>query len=355
MNLHFSEHDMQRVKQDWMAWWAGTLEHPFFGVEAIDNALTGTPFYYNEITPMESEELSVDQILDGIEQFGMGIHWFGGAYPKFWPNYGPGVMAAFLGSELHIRPDTVWFDPLDVESLEQIQPRLDPQSMWWQRVYKLTDLATRRWQDKAMVGLTDLGGNLDILASLRSSEKLLLDLSDSPDEVMRITLEITRLWMKFYDQLYTLTDGATHGSCGWSPMWAPGKFYMLQSDFSYMISPRMFKRFVMPDLTACCDFLDFAFYHMDGVGQLNHLDQLLSIPNLRGIQWIPGAGQPEPEEWLDVLKKIREAGKLCQVYVTRAGMEKIISALGWQGFYFHINEDVMLTASQARELYKEYG
>jgi hypothetical protein len=43
------------------------------------------------------------------------------------------------------------------------------------------------------------------------------------------------------------------------------------------------------------------------------------------------------------------------VYVTRAGMEKIISALGWQGFYFHINEDVMLTASQARELYKEYG
>jgi hypothetical protein len=111
----------------------------------------------------------------------------------------------------------------------------------------------------------------------------------------------------------------------------------------------------MPDLTACCDFLDFAFFHMDGVGQLNHLDQLLSIPNLRGIQWIPGAGQPEPEEWLDVLKKIREAGKLCQVYVTRAGMEKIISALGWQGFYFHINEDVMLTASQARELYKEYG
>jgi len=206
-----------------------------------------------------------------------------------------------------------------------------------------------------MVGLTDLGGNLDILASMRSSEKLLLDLSDSPDEVQGLLTEITHLWMYYYDQLYALTHGATRGSCGWSPLWAPGKLYMLQSDFSYMISPRMFKRFVMPDLTACCDFLDYPFYHLDGVGQLNHLDQLLSIPNLRGIQWIPGAGQPEPQEWLDVLRKIRAAGKLCQVYVTRAGMEKIISALGWQGFYFHINEDVMLTASQARELYKEYG
>jgi hypothetical protein len=50
-----------------------------------------------------------------------------------------------------------------------------------------------------------------------------------------------------------------------------------------------------------------------------------------------------------VLIKIRDAGKLCQLYVTRAGMQKIISALGWQGFYFHINEEVMITASLARE------
>ena len=78
------------------------------------------------------------------------------------------------------------------------------------------------------------------------------------------------------------------------------------------------------------------------------IKSIFSIPNLRGIQWIPGAGQPEQEDWLDVLKKIRDAGKFCQVYVSRAGMEMIISALGWQGFYFHINEEIMLTASQAQ-------
>lgn len=354
MNLHFTEQDMQRVKQDWIDWWAGTIDHTFFGIEAVDDSMAGLPFQYSDITPVESDDLSAEQILDGIEAFGKGIHWVGGAYPKFWPNYGPGVMAAFLGSELHIRPDTVWFDPLDVASLEQIQPRFDPQNLWWQRVYKLTDMATRRWQGQAMVGLTDLGGNLDILASLRSSEKLLLDLSDSPEEVLDLLTGISQLWMQYYERLFTLTDGKKWGSCGWSPLWAPRKFYMLQSDFSYMISPRMFKRFVLPDLTTCCDFLDYPFYHLDGVGQLNHLDQLLSIPNLRGIQWIPGAGQPEPEEWLDVLKKIRGAGKLCQVYVTRAGMEQIITALGWRGFYFHINEDIMLTASQAKEFGKEH-
>src|SRR5690606_3422744 len=195
----------------------------------------------------------------------------------FWPNYGPGLMAAFLGSPLHIRPDTVWFDPLPAENMTDIQPQFDPQNQWWQRVQKLAQLATQRWKDIAIVGLTDLGGNLDILASLRGSEKLLLDLSDSPGEVVRITADITNLWMRYFDQLFELTNGKETGSSGWSPLWAPGKLYMLQSDFSYMISPRMFTRFVMPDLVACCSFLDYPFYHLDGVGQLNHLDQLLSI------------------------------------------------------------------------------
>ncbi len=354
MNLRFSEQDLQRVKQDWVNWWDGTITHPFFGIEAVDDSMAGLPFSYNEVTPVESDDLSAEQILDGIEEFGAGIHWFGGAFPKFWPNYGPGLMAAFLGSPLHIRPDTVWFDPLPVQHLQEIQPLFDSDNLWWQRVQKLTRLATQHWKDIAIIGLTDLGGNLDILASLRSSEKLLLDLSDSPEEVLRIIADITNLWMLYFEKLFNLTCGNETGCSGWSPLWAPGKLYMLQSDFSYMISPRMFKRFVLPDLTACCDFLDYPFYHLDGVGQLNHLDHILAIPNLRGIQWIPGAGQPEPEEWLDVLKKIRTAGKLCQVYVTRAGMQKIISALGWQGFYFHINEDVMITASQAREFAREF-
>ena len=57
-----------------------------------------------------------------------------------------------------------------------------------------------------------------------------------------------------------------------------------------MISPAMFERFVMPDLVACCDHLDHGFYHLDGKGEIPHLDLLLSIPRLRGIQWIPGDG-----------------------------------------------------------------
>ena len=107
---------------------------------------------------------------------------------------------------------------------------------------------------------------------------------------------------------------------------------MLQSDFAYMISPEMFERFVLPDLTACCEYLDHGFYHLDGKGQIPHLDLLLSIERLWGIQWIPGDGQPPPDQWLSLLKRIRDGGKLCQVFVSPEGARHIVKNLGGRGF-----------------------
>ena len=115
---------------------------------------------------------------------------------------------------------------------------------------------------------------------------------------------------------------------------------MLQCDFAYMISPQMFERFVLPDLTACCAALDHGFYHLDGKEQIRHLDMLLSMERLRGIQWIPGAGQPPPEEWLPLLKRIRDGGKLCQLYVTAEGARTIAREIGGRGFAFCIEQSM---------------
>ena len=43
-----------------------------------------------------------------------------------------------------------------------------------------------RWGDRIVVSHTDLGGNLDILASFRKTERLLLDVHDAPEEVTRL-------------------------------------------------------------------------------------------------------------------------------------------------------------------------
>ncbi len=339
IDVQFREEDWSRVERAWAAWWAGELERPLVMIEnAQPPADIGIPNAINLDPPASTFLLDTpaDELLDHYQIRLEAKRFYGDAWPKWWPNFGPGIGAGFLGARVNATPDTTWFEPAREIPLAELALTFDPDNAWWQRVRQLTRRAVERWGDRVSVGHTDLGGNLDILASLLSTERLLFDLSDHPEEVARLAGCLTRLWLRYYDELYALVAPAGRGTTPWAAIWSPARCYMLQSDFAYMISPRMFERFVLPDLVACCEHLDHAFYHLDGVGQIRHLDLLLSLERLRGIQWIPGDGQPPPEEWLPVLQRIRDAGKLCQLYISPEGARTISHELGGRGFAFYI-------------------
>ncbi len=356
--FEFSDADWARTEQTWRAWWQGELDRPLVFVEARHPGAV-EPDYTDFVTQFPPE-MPAHQVIDFFQANLASLHLYGDAFPKWWPNAGPGVMAAFLGAELEYAPGTTWFKTLDVPGVAALRLAYQDENFWWQRIQALTREACGRWGGQVVIGHTDLGGTLDILASLRGSQQLLTDLYDTPAEIERLRDEVDRLWLDYYAALLGLVCDTQRGTSGWSPLWAPGTTYMLQCDFSYMISPKMFERFVMPSLAACCEALDYAFYHLDGKGEIPHLDQLLSLERLRGIQWIPGDGAPPPEEWLPLLKRIRDGGKLCQLFVTREGALKIARALGGRGFLFYIwGEDAgsshpTLTVPEGEKFWEEW-
>jgi 5-methyltetrahydrofolate--homocysteine methyltransferase len=336
INIAFSAEDWAHIEQTWRAWWAHELERPLIMIE-------GGPPDKPHFAPLRSAatfalDTPVDTVLDDFQADLEQWRWYGDAWPRWYPNFGPGVVAAFLGAQVEVQNETVWFAPKASTGIQDLTLQFDPDNVWWQRVQALTRRAVARWGDRLNVGITDLGGNLDILASLVGSEALLYAFLDAPETAERLTQEITALWLRYYDALDALVQPSRLGSSTWAAVWAPERCYMLQSDLAYMISPEMFERFVLPDLATCCEHLDYPFYHLDGKGQLRHLDMLLSLENLRGIQWIPGEGTPPPEHWLPELKRIRDAGKLCQLYVSAEGAHTIVSELGYRGFAFFIIE-----------------
>ena len=105
-----------------------------------------------------------------------------------------------------------------------------------------------------------------------------------------------------------------------------------------MISPSQFERWVAPDVATCCINLEHGFYHLDGKGELPHLDILLSIPELKGVQWIPGDGQPPSTDpvWWPVLKRIRDAGKLVQLYAPAESVLAMAKEVSLKGFAIEI-------------------
>lgn len=334
--LAFTAEDWARVERDALAWWNGELERPLVYL-TVQQPLERYPFGYQSNYPMNlPPEQLVDQYAPGLA----ATRWYADAFPWLWLNFGPGIMAGFLGSAVNsvTEPsETVWFNPPRSLPIDQWDFQFDPANPWWLRVQAVARAFTERFGSSLQLGHTDLGGNLDILASFTTTEQLLFDVVEQPEVVDRQVARITELWLRYYNAFDALIRPPCRGTSSWVPIFSPGgKTYMLQCDFSYMISPRMFERFVVPDLTACCDVLDHGFYHLDGKGEIPHLPHLLGIERLRGIQWIPGDGQPSPDHWMDLLARIRAGGKLCQVFVSAEGARRIVQNLGGKGFLFLI-------------------
>ena len=218
INVRFSPQDWARIERDWNAWWAGELQRPLVVLEVVD-PVPGAD--WSQLTKF-GLDTPVDEVIDNWQRIFEATHYLGDAYPKWWVNFGPGTMAAFLGSRVSWEPDTTWFWPLEgVDTLSDIHPVYDAGNPWWLRVQEMTRRAVERWGDQVLVGMVDLGGNLDILAALRGSQKLLLDLSDDPRTVERLAGEITQLWLRYYRELEVVTRKSGRGSACWGPVWSP--------------------------------------------------------------------------------------------------------------------------------------
>lgn len=330
MIISFDEQDWLRVEDTWKNFWSGTLQRPIVWMEYSDK-----PFHrkseYRRYYPQYDNNVSVDEIVS-LDAERLAATRFGGdSLPKVFINFGPGSAAAYMGSRVDTANDTIWFHSLEKE-LADFDIHVDKEGYWYNRIMEIIKGITERFDGLVQTSFSDIGGNLDILASLRGTQNLATDLYDEPDLVDRLLKNITDEWLKIYDDEYRVISKKCRGTSTWSPVWSPGKTYMLQSDFCYMISSEMFHRFVLPDLQRCCNMLDHSFYHLDGPGELTHLDALCNIKNLHGIQWIPGAGHPPAENWPEVLSKIITSGKKCQVFVSPEGAKKIVREHGGEGF-----------------------
>lgn len=315
MAIEFDAKRWDRIRGAYGQWWAGILKRPLIDITVRGARQPGRPqpaLPSQFVTADYGPGVSADDIVDRWDYDLSCFRFPGDAFPHIWTNFGPGVIAEFLGARAHVGNNTVWFEA-DAGPIDQLALKPGPDSPFLRRIEDIYRAAIRRWNGSVQMSMVDLGGNLDILASFRSAGGLAMELYDEPAHIERLTWEGHHAWMHYFERLNRLLHPVSPGYSSWCPIYCDQPWYMLQCDFAYMISPQMFAQFVRPELQATCRRIK-GFYHLDGVGQLPHLDLLLEMPELMGIQWIPGNGQPSYTHWPDVYRRIRSAGKLIQVY-----------------------------------------
>ncbi len=238
--------------------------------------------------------------------------FFGGeALPCFEATFGPDQFAAFLGARLQIAEDgtTSWARPV-IQDWHEVELKLDESiDGAWRRMLDFLRCSAEYSEGKFLVSMLDLHSNLDCLSAMRGPQRLCLDLMDYPAEVERVFAQARSLYAPVVKQVWEQGGMSRRGGLGWLKAYSETLFAVVQCDFICMIGPRHARRLAIPAIADEAASLDHCIYHYDGPQALKHLDDILAIPDIDVIQWVPGAGQPRSIEWMDLLHKIQAAGK----------------------------------------------
>jgi hypothetical protein len=184
--------------------------------------------------------------------------------------------------------------------------RFDPTGKWWTRIMASTQAVLEAVGDEAVLAITDIGGCGDIVASAVGRD-ILVDIAERPEAVRAAVDHCHTLFLEAYEANYQLIHALQDVSTSWWPFIARGRTNMTQCDINALISPAAFRDIFLPDLAGIFKALDYATYHLDGIGTEAHMPALVAQPGLRCIQWVPAPGTSALDH-ADMLRQIQEAG-----------------------------------------------
>ena len=259
--------------------------------------------------------------------------YFGGeAFPVMYPvsiNM-VAILSNYLGCPMRfVNENTTWSEHILDDWERRPTYRYDPANKWWLISERLLTAAVER-SDGYYVGVPDLNGPSEMLSRLRSPQHLATDLYDNPQYIQPALAEINQVWYDYWRACTAIT-GRLGGNFHWMGIWSDRPSTDLQSDFSCMMSPAMFDEYFLPFLDEQTQMVERTIYHLDGPGAVKHLDSLLGLPRLNGVQWVPGAGAGPTVEWIPLLKKIQDAGKLVYAYCEKANVRRLLQELRPEG------------------------
>lgn len=339
------------IQEKLSAWWEfAEQKHPCLLITLPPDRGVGLP----DTDDLNRWWMDTDFILHHQMKLIEGQQYFGQAIPFHYIDCSSSAMSGVLGARMQlVNKDTMWAYPC-YERVEQVvDMALRRDTFWYRQARSLTEKSVAKAKDHHYVSLFAMEGITDILAGLYGTENFLADLVEKPNEVSQAAEKIKRIWIDLFQEFQgLLSHTGNRGGIGWAGIWAPGTHFPMQEDFSYMISNRMFKRFVFPHLMDMVDAIEYPLYHLDGVGALSHLETLLSITKLKAIQWVPGAGKESIVQWYPLIQRILSMRKSVQVFAEVAEVDDLVKNVGSRGLLITVRAE---SVDEAEKLVERYS
>lgn len=327
--------DFETSRQRYDAFWKrAIIDRP--PVEITFTKPDAKPVPTKQYASWDEKWLDVDFRSEQLNAWLEATEFYADSLPIAWPNLGPEIYSAWCGCEYHFTEGSGWSQPLVHDWERDIGlARLDMAHSLFKLCERYTKNLLELGKGKFIVGLTDFHSGGDHVAALRDPQQMALDMVENVEHVQAELVRSQVEYFMAYDHFYDMIKAQGSFACSWmASLFGEGKFYIPSNDFSCMVSKRMFDEVFLEGIAAECRFLDQSIYHLDGPGALRHLDSLLEIKELDAVQWVCGAGNESYPRWVEVYRKIQNAGKALTLDITLEELPMVFETLRPEGVYF---------------------
>ena len=302
------------------------LDRPCIAITAPKTAGGQVPAPRGLHNPHETD---ADALLDQFEAHMDSVLYLGEATPSLSLSFGPDQFGAFLGCDLQYAEDryTSWAVPNITDWDDSPSLTFDHENDWWKRMVASLGRAAERAEGRYLLSCPDTHAGGDALAAMRGQQTLCLDVVDHPERVEWAMELIEEALVPYFDGIFgILRQQGAHTSCMGCAM--PGTSVTVQCDFIALISTEMVKRFLLKEIRIETEYVDHCFFHLDGPDAIKHLDTILDLPQLDGLNYVKGFGRDFTfEHEMGLYRRVQDAGKIAVLGCGRGQLEAVLEAL----------------------------
>lgn len=272
--------------------------------------------------PMEPQ---IERVLYNASQ----TYYGGDSIPSYFLSFAPDEIAAYCGAEI-LWPEpgsleTNWVRPF-VDDWEKALPlSVDEDNVFYRRMQEFYRLCADRFAGRILTRTLDFHTNMDLLAAVRGSEALCMDLVDCPEAIDRAMEDVGRIFKQCWEvctRAGRMEETGYYSDC----FSASGSIGLLSCDFICLIGREMFRRWALPMMEYESSFFDHVMLHWDGPDALRHFDDMMAMKKLYLISYVPSPGETHLD-YIDLYQKVQAAGKAVSVSGTTEQLQQLHRAL----------------------------
>jgi len=259
----------------------------------------------------------------------------------FWtaePYTGIPWMEAFWGCQIIAEEESFMARPYikEVRDLEKLRFSMENPwvSKYFEFIKKLNDLSRGRFP----VGAPIMRGQGDTLGALMGQTEFIYALYEEADTVKKTLRKIVDSFLDIYSEMHRINQPFHGGSSmGFYHIWSPGKGLWFQDDISALLSPDLYREFLLENERYFCGKYQFTMMHLHP-SSFHLLDDILCNENLKALEINKDVGGPSVTRMLPQFKKILEAKRCLVIWgaITEEDIRVVFDNLPSEGIFFNI-------------------